>query len=102
MQANISHQEFLKQLCPLENEVKRLTAERDSWENTVAGGIEGLRADIARSKEETSMLVDNIDTVEGQLKFLFHGDTQAMEQIRQACYGALYIEGEGLPEIEGL
>jgi chromosome segregation ATPase len=101
-QANTSHQEYLKQLGPLEDEVKKLIAEKDSWENVVAGGIEGLKADIGRSKEETSTLVDNIHTIEGQLKSLLNGDAQVMEQIRHACYGALYVEGEGLPEIVGL
>jgi chromosome segregation ATPase len=100
--ANTSHQEYLKQLGPLEDEVKKLTAEKDSWENAVAGGIDGLKAHIGRSKEETSTLVDNIDTIEGQLKSLLNGDAQVMEQIRHACYGALYVEGEGLPDIEGL
>lgn len=101
-QFNTAHQEYLKQLGPLEEEVKRLTAEKESWENAGAGGVEGLKADIANSKEETSTLVDNIDTIEGQLMSLFGGDKAAIEPIRQHCYGALYVEGEGLPDIEGL
>jgi predicted transcriptional regulator len=101
-QANTAHQEYLKQLGPLEDQVKRLTAEKDSWESVVAGGVEGSKADIAKAKEETSLLMDNINTIEGQLQSLLNGDKAAMEPIRQYCYGALYAEGEGLPEIEGL
>lgn len=101
-QVNKAHQEYSEQLGPLEDEVRRLTAEKDSWENAVAGGIEGLKADIAKSREETSLLMDNINTIEGQLQSLFNGDTAMMELIRQSCYGGLYVEGEGLPEIEGL
>lgn len=101
-QANTAHRERLKQLGPLEDQVKRLTSEKDSWENAAAGGVEGVKADIAKAKEDTSRLVDNIDTIEGQLQSLLNGDKAAMEPIRQYCYGALYIEGEGLPELEGL
>ena len=101
-QADNAHQEYLKQLGPLEDEVKKLVAEKDAWENAVAGGIEGLKADITKSKEETSQLVDNIYTIEGALQSMFNGDGETMEQIRRACYGVLYVEGEGLPEIDGL
>ena len=92
----------MKQLGPLEDQVKRLTAKKVSWENVVAGGVEGLKADTAKAKEETSLLMDNIDMIEGQLQSLLNGDKAAMEPIRQYCYGALYVEGEGLPEMEGL
>lgn len=100
--SDTSHQEYLKQLGPLQDQVKTLTAEKDSWENAVAGGVEGLKGDITKSKEETSLLVDNIDTVEGQLQTFLDGDKAAMEPFRASCYGALYVEGESLPEIEGL
>ena len=99
-ESNTTHQEYLKQLGPLEDEVRKLAGEKDSWENAVAGGVEGLRADIAKLREETSLLVDNIDTIESQLQTIFNGETLPMDQIRRSCYGALYIEGEGLPEIE--
>lgn len=99
---NTAHQEYLKQLGPLEDEVRKLAGEKDSWENAVAGGAEGLRADIANLREETSLLVDNIDMIEIQLQSIFNGETLLMDQIRRSCYGALYIEGEGLPEIEDL
>lgn len=101
-QADATHQEYLKQLGPLEDEVKKLTAEKTSWEDAVAGGVEGLKADVASWKEETSLLVDNIYTIEGQLQSTFNGDLDLMEIIRRECYGALYVEGQGLPEIEGL
>jgi hypothetical protein len=101
-QADATHQEHLKQLGPLEDEVKRLAAEKTSWEDVVAGGIEGLKASIASSKEETTLFVDNIYTIEGQLQSMLNGDFNLMEIIRQECYGALYAEGECLPEIEGL
>jgi chromosome segregation ATPase len=101
-QADATHQEHLKQLGPLEDEVKKLAAEKTSWEDAVAGGIKGLKADVTSWKGETSLLVDNIYTIEGQLQSTLDGDFGLMEIIRQECYGALYIEGQGLPEIEGL
>lgn len=100
--ANAAHQRYSMQLGPLEDEVGRLTMEKDSWETVVAGGIDGLKADISKSKDETSLLIDNIYTIEGHLQSLFNGDTATIDLVRQHCYGALYIEGEGLPEIEGL
>ena len=79
-----------------------LTAEKDKWENAVGGGVEAMQADTEALKNETNVLTDNIYMLEAYLLRLVGGDKEALESIRREFYGGLYVEGEGLAEIEGL
>ncbi len=97
-----AHQELMQQLGPLEEEVKALTTEKDEWENAVAGGTQFMQEDAERLKTETGVLTDNIYILEAYLSNLAGGDRETMEAIRRDAYRALYIEGEGLEELEGL
>jgi hypothetical protein len=101
-QTDSAHQQLLQQLGPLEDEVRALIKEKDEWENAVARGVEVMQADAATMKTETSILTDNIYILEGYLLRLVGGDRDALEGIRRELYSNLYVEGEGLAEIEGL
>ena len=93
----------MAQLTPLEDEVRLLTTERDELENAVAGGVDEKQASVERLRAETGEITDNIDALEGRLKELLGGDREAMDGIRQMCYGELYVqEEEGLPDLDGL
>jgi len=93
----------LAQLTHLEDEVRLLTTERDELENAVAGGVDEKQASVERLRTETGEITDNIDALEGRLKGLLGGDREAMEEIRQICYGEFYVqEAEGLPDLDGL
>ena len=102
VQADPERQQLQQQLGPLEAEVKALTTEKEEWENAIAGGVEGMQADIEILKRETADATDNILILEAYITKLAGGDRQTLEAIRQECYGGLYVEGEGLAEIEGL
>lgn len=73
--------------------------EKQELENAVAGGVEDMKADIAKWKIETEQWTDNIYSIESYLTDLAGGDRETMEAIRMECYGTLYVEGEGLPDI---
>lgn len=96
------HRLLLQQIEALEEEVRALIAERDEWENAVGGGAAGMQAEIDQMKRETSVLVDDIYILEGHLLTLAGGDRAALDAFQREHYGQLYVEGEGLAEIEGL
>jgi len=101
-QGDSVHQGYLDQLGPLEEEVKTLAAEKDGWENAIAGGVEGMRADMVALKSEVAELTDNIYILEAHIQRLVNDDKETMDLVRRDCYGAYFVEEEGLPEIEGL
>ena len=67
-----------------------LTAEKDEWENAVAGGVEAMQADAEALKTETNVVTDNIYILEAYLLRLAGGDKDALESIRREFYGGLY------------
>jgi hypothetical protein len=67
----------------------------------IAGGVEVMQADAETLQAETRVLTDNLYILEGYLLKLL-GDTHNLEAIRRELFGSLYVEGEGLVEIEGL
>jgi hypothetical protein len=95
-----NHQALFQQLGVLEEEVKIMRKEKIELENAAAGGVEGMRADIEKWKVETDQWTDNIYCIETYLADLAGGDRETMEAIRRECYGTLYAEGEGLPELQ--
>jgi Mnd1 HTH domain len=101
-QGDCVRQGFLDQLGPLEEEVKTLAAEKDGWENAIAGGVEGIRVDTMALKSEVAELTDNIYILEAHIQSLVNDDRETMDLVRRDCYGAYFVEEEGLPEIEGL
>lgn len=69
-------------------------------ENTVSSGIEDMRLDIGKWKTEAGQWTDNIYSIESHLANLASRDKETMEAVRRECYGALYVEGQGLPEVD--
>lgn len=63
------------------------------------GGVEAMQADGERVKVETSVLTDNIHTLEAYLLKLVGGDRDTLEGIRREFYGNSYAE-EALADIE--
>ena len=53
-------------------------------------------------KMETRVLTDRLYILKGYLLKLIGGDRHTLEAIRREFDGSLYVEGEGLAEIEGL
>jgi predicted nucleic acid-binding Zn-ribbon protein len=98
--SDLTHQTLFQQLGALEEEVRALRKEKDGLENAVAGGIDDMKADIRKWKTETEQWTDNIYSIESYLADLAGGDRETMEAIRRECYGEVYVEGEGLPEID--
>jgi hypothetical protein len=101
-QADAAHKQLSQQLGPLEEEVRALIEQKDEWEQAVAGRVEVMQADTETLKMETSFLTDNIYVLEAYLQKLVGGDRDALDRIRREFYGGLYVEGEGLAEIDGL
>lgn len=102
VETDITHQQLLQGLGPLEEEVKALVREKGEWENVIADDVKAIQADAEALKTETRVLTDNLYILEGYLLKLIGGDRDTLEAIRREFYGSLYVEGEGLAEIEGL
>lgn len=100
-QDDFAHMELQSQLGSLEKEVEVLTKQTHELENAVAGGVEGMQAEIGSMQKEVAEVTDNIHVLEGRLQKAGI-DKDSMEMFRRECYGIMYVEGEGLPEIEGL
>lgn len=101
-QTDAVYKQLSRQLGPLEEEVRALVQQTDEWERAVAGRGEVMQARIETMKMETSILTDNIYVLEAYLLKLVGGDRHALDGIRREFYGTLYVEGEGLAEIDGL
>jgi len=98
--SDLTHQALFQQVGALEEEVKTVRKEKDGLDNAVSGGVEDMRADIAKWKTEIAQWTDNTYSIETYLSDLAGGDKETMEAIRRECYGVLFVEGEGLPEID--
>ena len=92
------HQHLLEQLAPLEEDVKNLASEVEQHQNALSGGMEDMRVRTQQVKIAFSQATDSIYILESYLMSLAGGDRNAMEAIREECYGSLYVQGEELEE----
>jgi hypothetical protein len=99
--SDLTHQAPFQQLGTVEAEIKALRKEQDGLENAdaLAGGVDGMVADVAKWKTESQKWTD-IYCMESHLSEWAGGDKETMERIRRECYGTLYVEGEGLLGID--
>ena len=97
-----AHQDLLQLLGPLEEEFNGLTAEKEQLESAASGGMERLNAETEAFKSAAMQDTDNIYVLESYLDKMMGGDSQMLDALRRECYGSLYREGEGLPDLDAL
>lgn len=101
-QANDEHQDLLRQLDPLRDEVNRLGHELDGLNDAVAGSVDRLKGAITVWKQEATCWTNDIYILEAFFKDVGILDWEAMEILRKECYGTDYVEGEGLQDLEDI
>ena len=100
---NAEHQELLERVRILETEVNALTIEEQARQTAILGRVEQIMAETDTLKQQAVRDTDNIYAVEFHfLANIMGGDRQKMELLRRECYGAYYVEDEGLPDIDAL
>ena len=96
------HQDLLQLLGPLEQEVKALATEKEQLETAASGGMERVKAESEAFKEAAMQDTDNIYVLESYLDKMTGGDSHMLDALRRECYGSLYRDGEGLPDLDAL
>ena len=98
------YQSLATQALDLEAEVRKLTQEKDELERSIGGGgIEQMKDDIERWKEEVSVWTNNIYILEGQLRGTLGVDREALQALQREIYGTEYVEEEeGLRDLESI
>jgi DNA-binding IclR family transcriptional regulator len=62
-------------------------------------GVQQLQAELAEFRQQALQWTDNIYVLEEYLRRLAGGDREVVEAILRECYGAEYVDGEGLREL---
>lgn len=88
---------LMQSKAKLEKEVVQMRAEEQAG---TTGGIKQKKRQIADWKETARQWTDNIYILEEHLLRMAGGDREALDGLKRECYGAEYIEGEGLRELE--
>lgn len=100
--AKIAEREnLMNQKSTLGIEVKALEAKKNALGSGGAAGIKKKMADITTWKADAAMWTDNIYIMEQYLSTITYGDRDLIESVKRQCFGAEYVEGEGLRELEG-
>lgn len=99
-QDNAQFQSLHSQLETLENEVKVLSAEKDEWENAVAGGVEGKRMEIEKLRAEAAVSTDDLYALEDHLRAFL--DRDGIVNMRKELYGELCPDGGDLPDTDDI
>ncbi|KAE8380318.1 hexose transporter protein [Aspergillus bertholletiae] len=89
---------LIRKKVELEEECRRL---RKEWLAVSAiKGIQEMKDELQEFQREAQMWTDNIYILEGFVRKVVGGDREAMDRFQRECYGADYVEGEGLREWE--
>lgn len=84
----------------LEEEIRQLQATETSAVDSVSNkGVQQLQAELAEFRQQALQWTDNIYVLEEYLRRLAAGDREVVEAILRECYGAEYVDGEGLREL---
>lgn len=84
----------------LEEEIRRLQATETSAIDSVSNkGVQHLQVELAEFQQHALQWTDNIYVLEEYLRRLAGGDREVVEAILRECYGAEYVDGEGLREL---
>ena len=84
----------------LEEETRRLQATETSAIDSVSNkGVQQLQVELAEFRQHALQWTDNIYVLEEYLRRLAGGDREVVEVILRECYGAEYVDGEGLREL---
>lgn len=83
----------------LKKEVEGLRKEEEGFISGGVGEVERKEEEVEKWKGEVGEWTDNIYSLEEYLGKLAGGDREVVEGVRKECYGAEYVESEGLREL---
>ncbi|KAJ5676004.1 hypothetical protein N7462_008901 [Penicillium macrosclerotiorum] len=111
--ATAQHQEESDQIgeCELEaalgrktelaTEVDGLRARATSAHDSLSHkGVQQLQKELAGFRQQAQQWTDNLYVLEGFLRQLAGGDREIVTAVLRECYGAEYVDGEGLRELD--
>ena len=82
----------------LKAELARLKEELEGYGDADPGALDAKRAASAQAKDRADRWTENCWTLEGWLRGTLGVDREALDGLQKQCYGDEYIEGEGLGE----
>ncbi|KAJ5895062.1 hypothetical protein N7495_006753 [Penicillium taxi] len=92
-------QVLLDTKAEVQAELLRLqTAESQSGDSVSHKGVNQLRSDLVRFRQQAIQWTDNLHILEQYMNKLT-GDRQAVDAVLRDCYGDEYVDGEGLREL---
>ena len=92
-------EELLRLFDKQKNELESLKSELHNFQDSDPEEVVRKKANVEALKLRAARWTDNIYYLEGYLKGVTGGDTEAVEGVRRTCYGREYVEGEGLREL---
>ncbi|MCJ1436074.1 hypothetical protein MMC27_005452 [Xylographa pallens] len=92
-------EELLRSFDKGKNELDNLRTELGNYKDGDPEEVVRKKADVEALKLRAARWTDNIYCLEGYLREVTAGDTEAVEGVRRTCYGREYVEGEGLREL---
>ncbi|KAL9099319.1 MAG: hypothetical protein Q9163_005168 [Psora crenata] len=91
--------ELVEKRIVLDAEVTELKEELDGYKDGDPAEVEKRKQDIEGFKASAERWTDNIMILEGHLKSIMGGDSEALDSVKRQVYGTEYVEGEGLKEL---
>ena len=83
----------------LVEEIGTLKKELASYADADRGEVERKNKEVEGFKATAERWTDNLMLLDGYLNKLMGGNKEGMDGLRRECYGAEYVEGEGLAEL---
>ena len=92
--------ELASQKMVLDAEVVEMGKELEGYRDCDPVEVERRMREVHGFRAAAERWTDNILILEGYLKELLGGDAEALDGLKRQVYGAEYVEGEGLRELE--
>ena len=92
--------ELIEKSIVLNAELSELRAELGNYKDGDPIEVEKLKKETDGFEADAERWTDNVLILEAYMKNLTGGDIESLEQVKREVYGAEYVEGEGLQELE--
>ncbi|KAJ5175063.1 uncharacterized protein N7482_000940 [Penicillium canariense] len=91
---------LLARQAELRTEIHRLQSTTSAHDPVRNKSVQQLQAELAEFRKQAVQWTDNSYMLEEYLRRLAGGDRELVAMVLRDCYGAEYVDGEGLRELE--